>query len=267
MIIVAALLTAAAVLVLRPRPLGVAAGRLRHLTVAKPDPVAADVDRGIADQLDALGRSADLRRRSPRAGSRGPSHLLAAVTAGLGLAVLVGGGAGAVAGTVVTGIVWRWLSRLEPLAVRVRRAQIEADLPVAADLLAACLLAGSSPVGAVAAVADAVDGPLGGQLRRVVAILRLGGDPATSWLALADEPALASLGWSLARAAEGGGALAPAVARIADEQRLARRWAADAAARRVGVLAAAPLGLCFLPAFVLIGVVPVIAGIASGLAV
>ncbi|MPZ96075.1 MAG: type II secretion system protein, partial [Propionibacteriales bacterium] len=30
--------------------------------------------------------------------------------------------------------------------------------------------------------------------------------------------------------------------------------------RSVGVRAAAPLGLCFLPAFVLIGIVPAIAG-------
>jgi hypothetical protein len=33
--------------------------------------------------------------------------------------------------------------------------------------------------------------------------------------------------------------------------------------RRAGVLAAAPLGLCFLPAFVLVGVVPVVTGLAG----
>jgi tight adherence protein B len=31
-------------------------------------------------------------------------------------------------------------------------------------------------------------------------------------------------------------------------------------ARQVGVLAAGPLGLCFLPAFMLIGVVPTVVG-------
>ncbi|MFB9964969.1 hypothetical protein ACFFOP_20530 [Sinosporangium siamense] len=37
-----------------------------------------------------------------------------------------------------------------------------------------------------------------------------------------------------------------------------------AAARRVGVYAVAPLGLCFLPAFVVVGVVPTMVGLASG---
>jgi hypothetical protein len=42
----------------------------------------------------------------------------------------------------------------------------------------------------------------------------------------------------------------------------------SAASRRrggSGVLAVAPLGLCFLPAFVLLGVVPVVAGLAGPL--
>ena len=42
-------------------------------------------------------------------------------------------------------------------------------------------------------------------------------------------------------------------------------FAAEQAARRVGVLAVAPLGLCFLPAFVLLGVVPVVIGLAGPL--
>jgi hypothetical protein len=36
------------------------------------------------------------------------------------------------------------------------------------------------------------------------------------------------------------------------------------AARAVAVRAAAPLGLCFLPAFVLLGVVPTVLGLARG---
>jgi pilus assembly protein TadC len=50
---------------------------------------------------------------------------------------------------------------------------------------------------------------------------------------------------------------------VADEQRRVRRWQAEAAARKAGVLAVAPLVLCFLPAFILIGVVPVIVGVAT----
>jgi hypothetical protein len=40
---------------------------------------------------------------------------------------------------------------------------------------------------------------------------------------------------------------------------------AVARSQRVGVLVVAPLGLCFLPAFVLIGVVPLAAGLVGGL--
>ncbi|MYW04674.1 type II secretion protein F, partial [Streptomyces sp. SID3343] len=62
-----------------------------------------------------------------------------------------------------------------------------------------------------------------------------------------------------------GAPAAQAVARAADEQRAAQRRTATAAARRVGVRATVPLGLCFLPAFLLIGVVPIVIGLTSTL--
>jgi hypothetical protein len=43
------------------------------------------------------------------------------------------------------------------------------------------------------------------------------------------------------------------------------RAAGAEAARRVGVLVVAPLGLAFLPAFVLLGIVPVVIGLAAPL--
>ena len=43
------------------------------------------------------------------------------------------------------------------------------------------------------------------------------------------------------------------------------RSEAEARARTVGVRAAAPLGLCLLPAFVLVGVVPLVAGTVASL--
>ncbi|WP_406285110.1 type II secretion system F family protein [Embleya sp. NBC_00896] len=135
----------------------------------------------------------------------------------------------------------------------------------AADLFAACLLAGSSPVEAAEAVAHAVGGPLAARLRPIVASLRLGGDPSRCWLGLADDPVLAPLGRTLARAATGGAPAAGAVARMADEQRAERRRAATSAARRVGVRATVPLGLCFLPAFLLVGVVPIVIGLTTTL--
>jgi pilus assembly protein TadC len=158
-----------------------------------------------------------------------------------------------------------WLRRLEPASARRRRRRLAEDLPTAADLLAACLQAGSAPADAAAVVASAIGGPLAEELAAVVAVLRLGGDLADSWSRLAAEPTLLPLARTWARAVDTGAPLAAAMAQLADEQREETRWRAEAAARRAAITATAPLGLCFLPAFVLIGVVPAIAAIAAGL--
>jgi pilus assembly protein TadC len=115
----------------------------------------------------------------------------------------------------------------------------------------------------VAAVAGAVDGPLGAELAEVAARIRLGADPAAEWLALAREPVLAPLGRAAARASASGAPVAATLARLARDQRRTARAAASARARTAGVRAVAPLGLCFLPAFVLLGIVPAVAGIAQ----
>lgn len=183
--------------------------------------------------------------------------------AGFVCALLVGGPVGWAAGALVTVGCVRVLSRLEPRAVRQRRARIVAELPLAIDLLAACLRGGGAWHESVEAVADAVGGPLGVDLARVAARIRLGADPAAEWLSLTSDPALAPLGRAAARAAIGGAPVAATLARLARDQRRTARAAASARARTAGVRAVAPLGLCFLPAFVLLGIVPAIAGIAA----
>ncbi|GIH22507.1 hypothetical protein Aph01nite_08170 [Acrocarpospora phusangensis] len=57
--------------------------------------------------------------------------------------------------------------------------------------------------------------------------------------------------------------MADVLTRLADDARHATRSASSAAARKVGVQAVAPLGLCFLPAFVFLGIIPVVAGLAT----
>jgi pilus assembly protein TadC len=66
------------------------------------------------------------------------------------------------------------------------------------------------------------------------------------------------------RSAESGVRLARGFEVLADELRADSRAAAAARAQRAGVWAIAPLGLCFLPAFACLGIVPVIVGIAHG---
>lgn len=187
----------------------------------------------------------------------------AAGVAGASCVVMLGGLAGGVIGVLVAAAVWLSFSRLGGGERRRRRARLIADLPVAVDLLAACLRGGAPWHEAVEAVAGAVGGPLGEELRAVSVQIRLGADPAEAWLALTEEPMLAPLARAAVRAASTGAALAPSLSRLARDQRRVARSAAAARARAAGIRALAPLGLCFLPAFVLLGVVPAIAGIAS----
>jgi pilus assembly protein TadC len=147
-------------------------------------------------------------------------------------------------------------------------AQMVRDLPRAADLLATCLEAGAAPADAMQLVGDVVGGPVRVELLRLAAALRAGVDPAQAWAAAGDREGrpgdpVRRLGRAFTRAAATGAPLADTVAAVAQDERDRARWAAEAAARRAGVRAVGPLGLCFLPAFVLLGVVPVVAGVAG----
>ncbi|MCV7100621.1 type II secretion system F family protein, partial [Mycobacterium palustre] len=64
------------------------------------------------------------------------------------------------------------------------------------------------------------------------------------------------------RSASSGAALARGITELADQSRHDAAHAATAAAERAGVLVAGPLGLCFLPAFVCLGIVPMVVGLA-----
>lgn len=240
-----------------------------------PAPPAAVARRRLAG-LPGIGAATNgpspaapgARARQSGAAAGVPDRLRALRTgacllAGLALALVVGGLPGAALGVGAALGMHRYLGSLQTAAAVARHAELVADLPVTADLLAACLVAGSPLPQAVAAVADAVGGATGQLLRPLVAALQLGEDPVVCWAALERERALAPLARALGRAADSGAPVADIVARLATEQRAARRWTAEAAARRVAVRAVAPLGACFLPAFLLLGVVPVVVGAAE----
>lgn len=145
-----------------------------------------------------------------------------------------------------------------------RRRQLQreaAELPLVADLLAAALRGGAPVEHAVAAVADTMRGPLGDRLARVARLLRLGAPPAEAWQQLAELPGAERLARAAVRSAEHGSALSGAWQRLADELRADRVAAAETIARRAGVLIVLPLGLCFLPAFILSGLLPVIVAV------
>jgi pilus assembly protein TadC len=155
----------------------------------------------------------------------------------------------------------RVLRNQEPAEVRGTRLRAVADLPLGADLLVAALRAGAPVDRAASAVADALGGPLGERLERVARALRLGAGPAEAWAHLADVTGAERLVAAAVRSSASGGALARAFTRLADDLRADRTAAAEAAARRAGVLIVLPLGLCFLPAFLLSGLVPVLVAV------
>jgi pilus assembly protein TadC len=194
---------------------------------------------------------------------KGWRGLAVGLLVGGSVAVLVGGGAGAMAGLVVATAVVLVLRGVEDPHVRRERAQAIGDLPIAADLLAAVLRAGAPPERAATTVGDALGGPVGVRLSGVGQALRSGAAPSTAWRHVADLPGGERLARAAVRSAERGTVLTRVLDRQAEELRAARAAAAEAAARRVGVLVVLPLGLCFLPAFVLAGVVPVIVAVFS----
>ncbi|MEW9554722.1 type II secretion system F family protein [Nonomuraea sp. NPDC050783] len=194
-----------------------------------------------------------------------PRTVIAAASAGLAIALLIGGTTGTLAGLLTAPATGIYLHRKQPTRTQHDRRQILLDLPFAADLLTACLLAGRPISSATEITAEAVGGPLGERLTWVSSRLRLGADPEPTWALLAREPELGQLSRTMVRAMQSGTPVADALTRLADDAREAARASAAAAARRVGVKAVAPLGLCFLPAFVLLGIVPVVAGLASAI--
>ncbi|MFF2205372.1 type II secretion system F family protein [Streptomyces sp. NPDC058145] len=180
--------------------------------------------------------------------------------------VLVGGAAGAVVALAVGAGFWRWRLRRTKAgpAEEVDTALAARQLPLAADLLAACITAGAGPVIAAQAVGEALGGPVGDALDRGAAEVRLGGEPRDAWRRLADLPGAGALARLLERADESGLPAAGPVARLASDARAEWARAATTRARRAGVLVSAPVGLCFLPAFIAIGVLPVVIGLAGG---
>jgi pilus assembly protein TadC len=134
------------------------------------------------------------------------------------------------------------------------------------DVLAVCLDAGMAVPAAARATALSAPPQLAALLRRAGDLLALGADPAVAWAPPGGEavsPGSLALLRLARRSAASGAVLARGVAELAAENRHDAARGATAAAERASVIIAGPLGLCFLPAFVCLGLVPVIAGLAS----
>ncbi|WP_189248589.1 type II secretion system F family protein [Streptosporangium pseudovulgare] len=182
---------------------------------------------------------------------------------GVAVFLLVEDAPGVAAGALGAVVTWVMLRRREPPGPHREHDRVAADLPLAADLMVACLRAGQPVTGAVDVTAEAIGGPIADRLAWVGGQLRLGAAPESAWRALSADRPLAPLARTMSRTALSGAPVADVLTRLADDSRHEARAASSAAARRVGVQAVAPLGLCFLPAFVLLGIIPVVAGLAG----
>lgn len=148
-------------------------------------------------------------------------------------------------------------------------AQVEAA-PAVVDLLAACLTAGLNGHLALIRVAERCPAALRQEFTQVAADLRVGQSPAVALRGAAERTGLAEL-----RAAAGalhagerwGAPPAEALAARSEALRARLRLEAEATAERAAVRLTFPLVLCFLPAFVSLTVVPMLAGAVRALGI
>jgi pilus assembly protein TadC len=212
----------------------------------RPDP-GARVRRLLGPAAHAAPVRADSAVRRP---------FVAVAVLGMAGLVLVGGSA--------------WIAVLAvPVALSAARRRaggpVIDELPLVLDLVASCLAAGASPADAWQAAGVAAGRSLADDIGAVVAALRSGAPPSSAWAGWLADPRLAGVARTCLRTAESGAAAAAEVSRTASRLRARRGTEAQQRAARASVWIVLPLGLCFLPAFVLVGVVPLAVGLVQGL--
>jgi Flp pilus assembly protein TadB len=233
----AALVVLAAALLVATGPSS--SGRLRALQADPPPPVDVVAPPPLRGSWLAVGAAA--------------TGLLGWAVAGAAAGAVLGIAAGA-AGAVFTR---RAAARAGP------GTEQDGDIAGGWELLAVCLEAGLPVSVAVSAAAEPLGGSTGAQLRRVSGLLELGADPVDAWLAAEDVPALATFARAAGRSAGTGAALAQVARAEGGRLRADLLDSAQARAERAGVLITGPLGLCFLPAFLVLGIAPVVIGLAG----
>lgn len=169
----------------------------------------------------------------------------------VGIAMLAAGSGFAVAGLV-------WMSRLVP-----RPLSHDDIATTTADLAGSALIGGSSVRLVLDAVTQVVRGPGAEELERVRRRVVLG----ISWheaLERSTDEGLCALGRVTKRALELGEPVSQALCEFASSRRAAALRDFEAATRRAPVFMAAPLSLCILPAYALLGLGPYVRSLSFG---
>lgn len=230
--LIAAALLAAAFALLQP-----GAGSRHRLTLEHTP--AADSGRG--------------RHRAPA--------LAASVGLALGVFVLFGGAVGMILGVGAGAVAFRQVARLDDGGAAKLAQELAGQAADIADMLAACVASGAGLERATKEVAGAVPEPGSKLLAEAAAALALGAAGPQAWAGLAAHESTAPIARAVIRSLESGAPMADALTSCARELREIRRSEIETLAQSVTVKSVGPLGLCFLPAFLLTGVVPLVAGL------
>ncbi|HSO70247.1 MAG TPA: type II secretion system F family protein [Arachnia sp.] len=199
--------------------------------------------------LDLPGRAG-----APPAGQR----VAFGATAGLLAALVVEGWSGLVLGGGVALVATLGLGFAAP---RPDWSMLTRELPDALDFLAVCMDAGLPTAHAVGEVARVSPSATRRLLQEVAAQLALGRAGPAAWESLRSHPVWGRVAVDVIRAEHAGTALAGVLRDHAEDARQEHRDAAARRARTVGVRSVVPLMACFLPAFMAVGVVPIIASL------
>ncbi|MHA6512692.1 type II secretion system F family protein [Tessaracoccus sp. Z1128] len=138
------------------------------------------------------------------------------------------------------------------------------ELPDALDFLSVCLRVGLPTSRAVADVAGVSPPTTRRLLERVGAELALGRAGPDAWQPLRGHPVWGRPAMDIMRAERSGTSLVGILTDHAEDARQGMRDRAAKRARTVGVRSVVPLMACFLPAFMAVGVVPIIASLMQG---
>ena len=239
-------------------------------------PLATSLERAAEhaeERIDAL-----LGRQSALAAPRATGRILSLLPLlGLGLGVLMGSDPvgvltgsilGALTGLFGLGLAFagrRWTAAL------VHRAEVEStraghtggeqalnaptvDTALVLELLAAQLRAGLAPLAALGTLAEALNSR---PLHTVCQRLQMGSGWGSAWSG-SSAGTFGELRDALAPAYTGGAPSTALLLSLADAHRLSERRAAERAAGKLSVALVVPLGLCSLPAFICLGIVPIL---------
>jgi pilus assembly protein TadC len=138
-------------------------------------------------------------------------------------------------------------------------------VPVVVELLAGCLDAGLTMADALHAASTAGDPVTADACLAAAAALRRGAPAAEVWQVWFADPWLEPVARSTSRTTQSGAGVADELRRVAARIRSRRHSRLQQRVQQASIWVVVPLGLFFLPAFVLLAVVPIVIGLFSGL--